>query len=69
MIYTDGTHLVADYLQELHEFAQSVGLKRKWFQERHEHYDITTARMLKKVLGTGKVIRISTREVLNRRKK
>ncbi len=69
MIYTDGVHLIAGNLQELHIFAKSVGLKRQWFQEHHKHYDITTARMLKKVLGTGKVIKVSTREVLKRRKR
>ena len=44
MIYTDGVHLITDGdLSELHEFAQRIGLKREWFQNKnikHPHYDI-----------------------------
>ena len=41
MIYTDGTHLVADTLTELHKFARIIGMKREWFQSgRLPHYDI-----------------------------
>ena len=38
-------HLVADSLPELHDFAQQLGLRRSWFQERasYPHYDVTTA--------------------------
>lgn len=38
-------HLVADTLPELHDFAQRLGLRRAWFQERasYPHYDVTTA--------------------------
>jgi len=31
MVYTDGIHLVADSLEELHEFAHKIGLKREWY--------------------------------------
>ena len=36
-------HLVADSLDELHAFAENIGLKRKWFQASasYPHYDIT----------------------------
>lgn len=36
-------HLVADNLDELHAFAEKIGLKRKWFQASasYPHYDIT----------------------------
>ena len=36
-------HLVADSLDELHEFAQRLGLKRTWFQDKasYPHYDVT----------------------------
>lgn len=36
-------HLVADSLEELHSFAQQIGLKRHWFQETasYPHYDVT----------------------------
>lgn len=40
------SHLTADTKAELHEFAQSIGLRREWFQEdasfpTHWHYDVT----------------------------
>lgn len=39
MILTDGLHLVSDSsLDELHEFAASIGLKRCWY--RRGHYDL-----------------------------
>jgi len=68
MIYTDNVHLVGDNLQELHIFAQSVGLKRQWFQEHshHPHYDITTSRMLRKILSKDIVVRISTKQLLEK---
>lgn len=36
-------HLTADSLDELHQFAQSIGLKRAWFQPHSvmPHYDLT----------------------------
>jgi hypothetical protein len=39
-------HLVADDLQELHDFATKLGLKREWFQNHRiqPHYDLTAAK-------------------------
>ncbi|MDI2141302.1 MULTISPECIES: DUF4031 domain-containing protein [unclassified Pseudomonas] len=36
-------HLVADSLDELHSFADRLGLKRSWFQSKtlYPHYDVT----------------------------
>ncbi|WP_296276992.1 DUF4031 domain-containing protein [Pseudomonas sp. UBA7530] len=35
-------HLVADTLDELHDFAARLGLRRSWFQSRnYPHYDVT----------------------------
>lgn len=38
-------HLVADSMEELHEFAGRLGLQRRWFQDkgRYPHYDVTMA--------------------------
>tara|TARA_R110000850_G_scaffold23975_5_gene70471 strand:- start:5178 stop:5519 length:342 start_codon:yes stop_codon:yes gene_type:complete len=38
-------HLVADNLEELHEFAKGVGLKRSWYQSSasYPHYDVTVS--------------------------
>ena len=65
MIYTDGTHLVADVLTELHEFAFSIGLRRNWFQDhpRHPHYDLTTQRAAARALKNGAVL-VSQRYII-----
>lgn len=36
-------HLVADSLDELHQFCKDIGVKRCWYHahRRHPHYDIT----------------------------
>lgn len=36
-------HLVADSIEELHEFAKILGMRREWFQHdaSYPHYDIT----------------------------
>ncbi|WPN29891.1 DUF4031 domain-containing protein [Pseudomonas sp. P5_109] len=37
------SHLVADSLDELHAFADRLGLRRSWFQSKtlYPHYDVT----------------------------
>ncbi len=39
-------HMVADTINELHEMADKIGIKRKWFQDKpnHPHYDISLGR-------------------------
>lgn len=38
-------HMTADTLEELHEMAERIGLRRSWFQNgRIPHYDLTSAR-------------------------
>lgn len=44
--WTGGGHLQADTADELHAFAERIGLKRSWFQHRPQrpaadHYDLT----------------------------
>lgn len=40
---------------ELHAFAQEVGLKREWFQNKNKnpHYDLTTLRAKRRALRAG----------------
>lgn len=54
-VWTDGIHLVADSMSELHAFAFNMGLRREWFQDhlRHPHYDLTTTRALRRALDKG----------------
>lgn len=38
-------HLIADTLEELHEFAARLGLRRSWFQPHSTpHYDLTASK-------------------------
>jgi len=48
-------HLIADTKDELHRFAERLGLKRAWFQDRGRlpHYDLTTDRAKRRALGVG----------------
>jgi hypothetical protein len=66
MIYTDGVHLVADSLEELHKFASKVGLNRRYFEgvrKKHPHYDLTNERVRNLSIEFG-AIEITSREVL-----
>lgn len=59
-------HLSADTLDELHAFAQSIGLKRAWFQcppeATYPHYDMVAARRRHAVENGA--IQVSSRELL-----
>ncbi len=40
-------HLFADTVEELHQFANRLGLRRSWFQDKsHPHYDLTPNKQL-----------------------
>lgn len=56
-------HLVADSIEELHLFADRLGLRRDWFQgsASYPHYDVTV-NMRKKALNSGAMI--GTRRVI-----
>jgi len=55
MVYYDGIHLMADTVNELHEFADKCGLKRDWFQDhkKHPHYDVWGGRNERAVVRNG----------------
>jgi chromosome condensin MukBEF complex kleisin-like MukF subunit len=44
-------HLIADTLDELHEFAARLGMSRSWFQDdpKLKHYDLTAVRRARAV--------------------
>ncbi|HUS50347.1 MAG TPA: DUF4031 domain-containing protein [Candidatus Paceibacterota bacterium] len=59
-------HLVADSLEELHNFAISIGLKRHFFEgvkKGHPHYDLTNNAILDKALSAGASI-IGSKEIV-----
>ena len=65
MVYSDGIHLVADTLKELHDFAQKIGMKKGWFQDRpdHPHYDIISKKFSEGALQAG-ARKVSTRQIV-----
>lgn len=40
------SHMTADTIDELHDMARRIGMRRGWFQDKphHQHYDITMTR-------------------------
>ena len=59
-------HLVSDSsIEELHEFAASLGLRREWFQRKSvPHYDLT-GEHYELALERGAVL-VSSREIVRR---
>ncbi len=59
-------HLVSDAsLEELHRFAESLGLRREWFQEKSiPHYDLT-GQLYDLALKQGAIL-VSSREIVRR---
>lgn len=58
-------HLVADSIDELHDFAKELGLQRAWFQHAasYPHYDVTVevrARALERGAFAGSRMQIMT---------
>lgn len=60
-------HLVSDTsLEELHEFAQMIGMRRDWFQnKRLPHYDLMTERKRQAALRAGAVL-VESKEIVRR---
>lgn len=64
--YGHVTHLIADTEEELHRFAQELGLKRGWFQNdsRIPHYDLTHTKRIQAICMGA--IEITRQEMVNR---
>jgi len=62
------SHLLADTVDELHEFAQKLGLKREWFQPKSTpHYDVCQrVRKLAIQLGAIEIDRNKTVEIIRK---
>lgn len=67
MVYTDGIHLMAASVEELHAFAEKVGIKRCWFEgvrKGHPHYDLNAQNKNKAI--DGGAILVTSRELVNK---
>lgn len=57
--YDEGCHLLADTVEELHAFADRLGLKRSWFQNPQyglPHYDLTAKkRRIAVIFGASEI--------------
>jgi hypothetical protein len=65
-VYLDSMgHLRADSREELHAFAERVGLRRSWFQDRPRlwHYDILSQRLRARAVRLGAVL-VSPRQIV-----
>ena len=59
------SHMVADSLIELHAMAESIGLKREWFQDhRIPHYDVSKSKRKEAIKMGAK--EITTKELIER---
>lgn len=59
------SHMMADTLEELHSFAEFLGIKRHWFDR--YHYDVRQDDYVAAVLAGAKVV--SSKDLVRIRKK
>jgi hypothetical protein len=67
MIYTDGSHLIAESLDELCSYADKIGLNRYWLQlsgrNLHPHFDIC-GKVKERILADINVKKVSAKEIV-----
>lgn len=66
MIFTDGIHLVSNKdIEELHSFAEKIGLKKEWFQDhkKYKHYDLFGNKTALAISNGAKLV--TAREIVN----
>lgn len=69
--WTGGGHMQADSFEELHAFAQRLGMRRAWFQTRpgrpeRDHYGLTRGRR-DRALALGAIAETTAQGTLRRR--
>ncbi len=67
MLYTDGAHLIADSLEELHAYALKMNLNWDWLhysgKNFHPHFDIC-GHVRQRVLADAQVLVVSTSRIV-----
>lgn len=57
MVYSDGVHMIASTIEELHEFAGMIGLNRCYYRnprkKRHPHYDLMNDKIRQIAIDSG----------------
>lgn len=66
--YSHYCYLIADSVDELHQFAVGLGLKREWFQAKSmPHYDLVFG--MRAAVRRAGAIEIDDKEIVNRLRK
>ena len=59
MIFTDRVHMIATTVEELHRFAQTIGLHKCYYRnprkKRHPHYDLMNEKIRDKAIANGAI--------------
>jgi hypothetical protein len=67
MVYTDKIHMIATTVDELHRFADKIGLHKCYYRnprkKKHPHYDLITEKIRKKAIKEGAVL-VTDREIV-----
>lgn len=67
MIYTDGVHMIGSSIEELHEFAKTIGLHRCYYRnprkKKHPHYDLMNNKIRELAFANGAVLK-TDREIV-----
>lgn len=67
MIYSDGVHMIASSIEELHEFAASINLHKSYYRnprkKKHPHYDLMSERVRKAAFENGAIL-VTDREIV-----
>ena len=68
MVYTDGSHLIADSIQELYAYADAIGLNIEWIdfmgRNLHPHFHIF-GHVKQRVLADPNVTLVSRRKLVH----
>jgi len=67
MVYTDRIHMIATTVDELHSFANKIGLHKCYYRnpikKKHPHYDLMTEKIRNKAINEGAVL-VTDREIV-----
>jgi hypothetical protein len=59
--------MIGETINELHEFAKQIGLKRHYFEnprkKRHPHYDLMNDVIINKAIENGAIV-VETKEIV-----
>lgn len=67
MVFSDGIHLIATTIDELHEFANKIELNKCYYRnprkKKHPHYDLMNDAIRRKAFKNGAIL-VNAREIV-----